>query len=363
MRPLVVLCVFVAVLVQAGAALARERTVRVIVAGDPREARDLELLVRDLLVRLGAKVEVSSAATIDPAAVVEKPPSFAPALARVWIDSRPPDHAMLYLVDQTWERVLVRRVARDPAHLEVCREDVGHILETAVEAMLAGAKIGVERATLRPPPPSATAPARAPPPQRRPPRRRPPRPKPRRPRPPRRHTELRVGVITQTTLFSAELPLAQAIGVSASLETPWRAGSAARAGGWMTLTYRLPSRTTALPLGVRLQGLEVRLLGRVALPVSPELRVELGFGPGVDVIDATSVANRPGATLTAPSADVSFLLRGAFGVRWRRLLGLLLVADADLTPRDYTFVQGGRRAVALSPFVVRPSLVLEAAFR
>ena len=324
---------------------------RLVVAGEAREAEALELLVRDLLARHGATVDARSADAVDPAVVIERPAHFEPALARVWIDLRPDDHAMLFLVDGAWERVLVRRVPRDPAHREVCREDIGHILETAVEAMLAGAKIGVERAVLAPPPPIVRL-----------------RPRRRRarvvPPPPRRRDAFRVGVASETMIFSSEVPVAEAVGVTASLEAPLGAGARApRAGGWLTIAYRFPLRTTALPLGVRLQGLELRLLGRVAWSLGRALRVEVALGPGLDLVDVTPIANRPDASLTAPSTEAAFSIRGAVGARLWNVLGIFVAADADLGRHDYTFVEGGQRFVALSPFAVRPALLLEAEFR
>jgi len=334
-------------------AWARERGVRLVVAGEAREAEALELLVRDLLARHGATVDARSADAVDPVVVIERPAHFEPALARVWIDLRPDDHAMVFLVDGAWERVLVRRVPRDPAHGEVCREDIGHILETAIEAMLAGAKIGVERAVLAPPPRPVV------------------RPRPRRrarvvspPPPPRRSDVFRVGLASETMLFSSEVPVTEAVGVTASLEAPLGAGARApRAGGWLTIAYRFPLRTTALPLGVRLQGLELRLLGRAAWPLGRALRVEVALGPGLDLVDVTPIANRPDASLTAPSTEASFSIRGAVGARLWNVLGILVAADADLGRHDYTFVEGGQRFVALSPFAVRPALLLEAEFR
>lgn len=347
-----VVVVLLAILARGRTALAADRDVTVVVAGATEEANALGLVVRDLLTLLGAHVEVSSAAAIDSSAVLEKPPTFAPALARVWVDLQKGDHAIIYLVDGTWERALVRRVVRDPAHLEVCREEIGHILETAIEAMLAGGKIGVERTTLVPPTPTPTPPP--PPPH--------PMTKPRAHEVPRvvsSSPELRVGVATEAGVF-ADDELTQALGIWASLETSRNAPL--RAGGWLTVAYRFPLRATALPVGVELQGLEARLVARLDSRVAAHVLLEVGAGVGVDVMDAAPIATHAGASLAPRSADTSFVVRAISGVRFWNVLGVFVAADVDLTRHDFTFTENGKRVVALAPYTVRPALVLEAAF-
>ncbi len=344
---LVRICIAAAVLAHAGVAGARERSVFVVIAGQVDESSALEVVVRELLARLGADVETGSADTVDSAAIIDKPARFAPALARVWVDLRPSDHAMVYLVDGTWDRVLVRRVERDPAHLEVCREDIGRILETAVEAMLAGAKIGVERIGMTAPPPLPPAspirprvvhPARQP-----------------------RGVDVRVGVASENDRFSDQVPIVQAVGAWVSAETrPY--DDRVRGGAWLTLAYRFPLRTSDLPIGVELQGIAARLVPRMSFRFTRAVRFEAGAGPGLDVMQAMAFANRAGATLAPPSADVGFVVRVVFGVRFWNILGVLLTADIDVTRHDYTFTSNGERIVALSPYALRPTFVLEAAF-
>jgi len=348
------LCLLLALLTVSVSSAAGERRLVLTTAGNHAEARALALVARDLMGRLGVELEVATAEAVDPAAVINRPSDFSPALARAWVDLTPGDHAMLYIVDGPWERVLIRRVPRDAGHLEVAREELGHILETAVEAMLSGARIGLERSALeaRPPsPPPRPRPVPPPPPE-------PPAPAPP-PSPPAPPVELRVGVYEQATLLADAAPVTGALGVSASIETP----TAARWGAWLTFDYRWPVRTHSLPLGVRIQGFEVRALGRATVLRSYPWKVDVAFGPGIDLMDAKAVANRPGnVTLTPEGTDASFVLRAAVGVRWRSL-GLWLVGDADLTGRTYPFRLNGQDVDALAPYRVRPGLLLEASFR
>jgi len=345
-----VVIVVVAVLVHAHAAVAADHDVTLVVAGPAEEARALALVVRDLLARLGADALVSSADAIDSSMALDKPPSFAPALARVWVDLRKGDHAMIYLVDGSWDRVLVRRVARDPAHVEVCREEIGQILEAAIEAMLAGGKIGVERSTLAPPPVAPRTPPSSPPPRERP------RPQP---RSPSSAPDFHAGFASETGAFAQDA-FTQAFGAWASLETARSAP--VHAGAWLTLAYRLPLRANALPIGVELQGLEARLVARLGSRVTEHVRLEAGAGVGADVMDAAPIATRTGASLAPRSADASLLVRVVAGVRLWNLLGVLVSADVDVTRHDFTFTENGSRVVALAPYAVRPAIVVEASF-
>jgi hypothetical protein len=349
-KALVRVLVVLALLAGARTASAVDRDVTVVVAGPTEEANALKLVVRDLLVRLGASVDVSSADAVDSSVVLDKPLTFAPALARVWIDLRRDDRATIYLVDGTWDRVLIRRVERDPAHVEVCREEIGHILETAIEAMLAGGKIGVERTVLAPPP---IVPRASPPPPRE-------RPREMAPRAPSSSTPVfHAGLTSETGAFANDV-FTQAFGVWASLETARNAPACA--GGWLTLAYRFPVRETALPVGVELQGLEARLVARLASRVGAHVRLETGAGVGVDVMDASPIATRAGAALAPASADTSFIVRVIAGVRLWDVLGVFVSADVDATRHDFTFTENGSRVVALSPYAVRPAIVLEASF-
>jgi len=168
-----------------------------------------------------------------------------------------------------------------------------------------------------------------------------------------------VGLESETGVFATGA-FTQAFGLWASLETARDAPL--RAGGWLTVAYRLPVRATALPIGVELQGLEARVGARIGSRVAPRVRLEAGAGVGADVMDAAPIATRAGAALAPRSADATFVVRVVAGVRLWDVLGVLVSADVDVTRHDFTFTESGARVVALSPLVVRPAFVLEAAF-
>jgi hypothetical protein len=312
-----------------------------VTAGDPDEARRLEAVVRDLLQRLDVPLETASVGVIDPKTIINRAAGFEPAFARAWVDLSAEDHAVLYIADQTWERVLIRRVRRRTGHEEVSREEIGQIIEVALEALLAGGKIGVERSTLQPPEPRPVVVHAKPVP------------------PPERKTPLSlgVGIYEQAGfLVSNEVLGTTALGVSGSVESTARE----HLGVWLTLDYRFPVQTRAEALGVRLHGLEARVVVRVAAWSSRSWSIDLGFGPGLDVMYVTTIANRPGnVKLAPPTTDPSFLMRAAFGVRFRSTLGLYVTTDFDVTGRSYVFDLDGRSEVALDATRIRVALLLE----
>jgi hypothetical protein len=67
------------------------------------------------------------------------------ALARIWLDLRSKNRALLYVVDRQHDRFLVRVIPLDQGYDEVGRESLGAIVESVVDALLSGADIGVSR--------------------------------------------------------------------------------------------------------------------------------------------------------------------------------------------------------------------------
>jgi hypothetical protein len=68
-----------------------------------------------------------------------------PALAHIWLDASDAARAVLYVVDPAHERFLVRVVPLENGYDEIAWESVGTIIESSVEALLAGATVGVSR--------------------------------------------------------------------------------------------------------------------------------------------------------------------------------------------------------------------------
>jgi hypothetical protein len=118
--------------------------VHVVVVG-PAEARaSTAALVRELLSEIDARVELEERDELDVREVVW-PDSDAPASARVWIDLTDSRGAVVYIADRHWERILVRTVPFSGGIDVAAREEVAQIVRASVEALLAGAQIGLSR--------------------------------------------------------------------------------------------------------------------------------------------------------------------------------------------------------------------------
>jgi hypothetical protein len=150
--------------------------VEVSIAASEKDSGALEEVLRDLLGTTGLPSKIARVSSIDPRSVIEPPASFAPGVARVFVEVGG-DVARVYLVDAAWARVLVRRIPLPKGLDEIAREQIGHIVAGAIDALAAGATIGITREEARvelgvkakeeekPPPRSPPPPIPIPPPK------------------------------------------------------------------------------------------------------------------------------------------------------------------------------------------------------
>jgi hypothetical protein len=329
-----------------------ERAVVVVVAGPSEEADAMGQVVLELLGRLGVEATVAHVERIDPAVVLTPRPDGRRPVARAWIDLAGLERATVYVVDAPWERILTRHVARAPDNAELTREELGHILETAVEAMLAGARIGVERVVQAPPPRRQPAPTPG-----------------RTSRPaPRTTPEPRPSFIAGPVVGYAVAPLGPSAPPShgpvlaASLEAP---RLPLRPGVWASGQMRAPQLVDGEPIGVRLETVALRLLGTVRWQLSPPLRLRVGIGGGVDITHieprsdgSARLTDARWLALPAVSALVGPEIRVAPG------LAVVLATTCDIDPSDARYLarQDGRPVEILDPWTVRPGLLLGVRF-
>lgn len=78
------------------------------------------------------------------------------AVGVFWIDARD-DELLLYLIDRSGDRVLVRTVPKDPQSPAASYEAVGVVARSITEALLAGATIGMQEVAVAEPEPPAPA--------------------------------------------------------------------------------------------------------------------------------------------------------------------------------------------------------------
>jgi hypothetical protein len=136
---------FVLLATRASFAEGVDRKVEIVIAASPSDASLLEGLMRAGLSRTGVAIQTSRAERLDVREVVTPASSTRPAAVRVWFDLQTPGQAVIYMADEAWERVLVRRMSLPNGLDEVGREALTFVLKSSVEAMLRGAQIGVSR--------------------------------------------------------------------------------------------------------------------------------------------------------------------------------------------------------------------------
>lgn len=329
------------------------------IAGDePSDVTPTVEVLRDRLRNADLATTYEALERIDLAAVVTPGLVLDTTLARIWIDWTKPERVTLYVADGSWERILVRHVARH-ANPEVTREGIGHIVELALLALRAGELIGMGRDRVReellpttePPPiaPSAPPPdvvVTAPP----------------RPAPSSRFA-FRGGLFYEVMAYGGGPAIASGPGGALGLfrETPKRAY-----GVELTGQYRLPTTgsdgRSSLATQVRLEGASFRAMATVALPLARQTSLLPTLGGGVDLVffRATGVKG-DGVRYADSSSDVAGVLRAAVGVehrtaaiRWRAGLGV------DVATRGMRFVasRDGQSEGLFAPWNLRPFLVL-----
>lgn len=124
---------------------AEPHVVEVTAAGELAPVAAIEQRTRALLVEFPVVVAWSVTASFRPRDVFGS--GQRPALARIWLDARAPDRAVLYLADDAHQRFLVRVVPLDAGYDEIACESIGTIVQSSIEALLAGATVGVTRET------------------------------------------------------------------------------------------------------------------------------------------------------------------------------------------------------------------------
>lgn len=332
------------------AAAERSNTLLLTVAAPAPEAERLEAVTRELLARLSMDVEMRRVVRID---VREMRQALGPAqeyFARVWIALPSPGRARLYLEHGASDRVLVREVTGDANNPELVREELGHILQTAVEGLKAGEEVGAPRSdalkevaaedAATEPPAEKPVPERA--------------AKPLPVKEPKRPGLLRFGPRYELSWLGdghfedgpgAVLQIALPVGVEFSAY------------------YRRPLNVAGEPVGVRLQTWSLRSLLTMQVWSAERSGIRLGAGGGADLVQVSPVADR-GETAELNSASRRKLalvrLQGSYAQRAFSFLDLELVLglDLDFNGTRYVFQRASGEQRVLDPLPVRPFLSL-----
>jgi hypothetical protein len=262
--------------------------------------------------------------------------------AAVWIDLGTPSQANLYFRDASGERFVVRRLPLERGLDELAREEIAHVVASAVLALASGSGPALSRSEARavmvaapaaraapetPPPPAAAA----------------------------RPTHWEAGASLGIGALAASIP------VGFRLEASFAAPAGPAIAAWLALGYQLPASDTDA-VGVVVQAMQLRAGARYELLRSGAVAVHLLAGAGVDRVEFRPRSDDPTVEL-APSgrfwAPLARLGAGVRFARWRHLaLEGGLVADILLTDVHYDLHDAQGRAMrVVTPLIVQPGLV------
>jgi len=122
-----------------------EIAVEVAAAGDPATTASMAERVRAVGSRLNVSTRWQDRSRIDARDVLADKGVEAGVLARVWLDMSDPKRAVLYVANATHDRFLVRVVPATDGYGELTQESLTTIVESVIDALIAGGQIGVNR--------------------------------------------------------------------------------------------------------------------------------------------------------------------------------------------------------------------------
>lgn len=338
-------------------AMPSRRVVEVLVAGGSADGAGLDDTVRELLGRLSLVTESQVVGYID-----AEDPSFRSTarpsmLARVGIDLRARDVAVITIVDGRTGEVAVRRTVRRDGSSAVVREEVAHVVQSAVDPMLVAERDRKSAPPAPAPPPVAVVPE-------------PPPPAAPTSSPPDRDT----APPTATSSSPLALDLVTAAGGGSYAAG---AGVVARAGGGATLVWRrgvrpavglsahyvFPFETGAPIASAHVSVVSLRALPALELYANPAVALDLMAGGGVDVLrveprSSALPADRLGATAVRVDPLATLGVTGHVAISGGTALSLMIAADIDLASRRWVVEADGERSSTFAPGRVRPVAML-----
>jgi hypothetical protein len=320
------------------------------VAAPATEAAQLEAVARELLERLEMRVEMRRVERIDVAEIRQALGPEQAYFARVWIAFAPSGRARLYVEHGESDRVLVREVGGEVNNPELVREELGHILQTAIEGLKAGEAIGAPRRdALKDEPGSPAPPAAAPPASSA-----------------ESERQVRSSWPRQPLLFSPRYELGW-LGDRAHVQDgPGAAFQAAFPFGFeLAGYYRRPLEVSSAGVGARLQTVSLRALAMLDVWRGPRSGVRLGGGIGADLVRVSAFAEPGTDVRLAPSSWRKLALARLQANYAHRLasffdLELGLGADVDLSDTRYVVQRAGGSSSVLEPWRVRPFIAVGA---
>jgi hypothetical protein len=306
------------------------------------------------------------AAQIDPIDVLQSQPpgggaGTSPAgatpvapVARVWVDASRSDRLRLYFVNSTTDRFLAREVPLAEKLDEVALETVAQLIDSSVSALLSDAGMGMTRAEMTTalrtdlearPPPAPT---------------------------PRLAIAWRpsAGVFYAVQAFASHPLVEHGPGLLGHVDRrdgPWSTG------GWLSAQYQFPEHIESPLAGARLDTVALRAGLAIGHTTGGRTEIDVQLGAGADVVH---IAPRPGSAgrptaLTAdrfawaPAVQFALVLAGTLAGTGQShvVLSAAALADVDIGLRHYDVAVDGTLVRVATPWLVRPGIRLEAAWR
>jgi hypothetical protein len=319
------------------------------VAAPAGETEGLEAVARELLARLDMQIEVRRVPRIDLAELRRALEPGERYFARVWITLSSSGRARLYLEHGASDRMLVREVVADPSNPELLREELGHILQTAVDGLKAGEAVGAPRNdALKDVPAEGSA------------------------------EVAREPALPKSSAEAARSPAVSPLRFGPRYELSWL-GDGARVqdgpgavfaialpiGFELSAYYRRPLQVEDTPVGVRLHTLSVRALVTIQAWRGERAGIRLGGGAGADFVHVSPLGEPERNVELSEGKWLKLALarlQASYARRAFSFMELELTAGVDLDANDthYVFQQGSEELPVLDPSPVRPFFSLGA---
>jgi hypothetical protein len=320
------------------------------VAAPPSDAAALQAVTRELLERLALRVELRQVEHIELQEIRQPPPGSARYFARAWVGFAPDGRARLYLEHAATDRVLVRDVNDDAHNPELVREELGHILQSALEGLKAGEPIGApRREALRDA--GDDAPASAAPPV-------PPAPVVTAP-PVQRSRAWRFGPRYELIWLGNGARVEDGPGAVLGVAAPGSRRFGLELGGY----FRRPLRIDAQPIGARLQSWALVVLLSFEAWHGSSARLRLALGAQADLVRVTPVAAAGESVVLEHSRWLQVAL-GRLALTYAHDLGskmdleLSLGAELDPSGTRYVIQSNQGQQPVLTPWPLRPLAAL-----
>lgn len=323
-------------------------TVLLTVAAEANDAEALRAVASELLERLSFEVELRRVERIELQEIRQRPPSGMRYYARVWVGFAQNGRARLYLEHTASDRVLVRDVNDDGHNPELVREELGHILQSALEGLKAGEQIGApRREALRAAGDEAETPARAVPASKAAP--------PASPSAELRPRTWRFGPRYELSWLGDGSHFEDGPGAVFGLAVPGAPRFGVELGGY----FRRPVRIETTPIGARLQSWGLLALASLDAWRGTSARLRLAAGIEGAFVRVSPFA-QSGQSATLASNRWLKLALGRFVVTYAHDLGsrmdleLSLGALLDASGTRYIAESDQGEVRVLSPWPVRP---------